>query len=124
MPWLTQDLETIHNSDIVIKELDGGTIGCVLAKAASKVEYSANQFVIDNIEIFNSGDLKWLAMLLGMADMSSIWCIYCLLRKQDWMEAGHALTEDQICTTIKKNLELAASAATGTDIMSVKFKPY
>ena len=66
------------------------------------MEYSANQCVIDNIEIYNSGDLKWLAMLLGMADMSNIWCIYCLLRKHKWMEAGHTLTEDQIRTIKKK----------------------
>ena len=96
---------------------------CVLAETASEMEFSANQFVIDNIEIYNNGDLKWLAMLLGMADMSNIWCIYCLLRKHEWMEAGHALTEDQI-RTIAKNLELADSAAMGTNRFGVKFKPY
>ena len=59
MPWLTADLESIHKSDIVIEELDDGTIGCVLSEGESEMEYSANQFVIDNIEIYNSGDLKW-----------------------------------------------------------------
>ena len=78
--WLTADLESIHKSDIVIEELDDGTIGCVLSEGEPEMEYSANQFVIDNIEIYNSGDLKWLAMLLGMSDMYGIWCIYCLLR--------------------------------------------
>ena len=95
----------------------------MLADAASEIEYSANEFVIDNIEIYNNSDLKWLAMLLGMADISNIWCIYCLPCKHEWMEAGHTLTEDQICT-IKKNIEIDNSAATGTDRFGVKFKPY
>ena len=64
-----------------------------------------------------------VAMLLGMVDTSGIWFIYCLICRQNWIEAGHALTEDQI-HTIKKNLELAASAATSTDRMGVKFNPY
>ena len=59
MPWLTADLETINEGDIFTKELDNETIGCILSEAGSGIEYSTNQFVIDSIEIFNSGDLKW-----------------------------------------------------------------
>jgi hypothetical protein len=40
--------------------------------------------------IFVTGDLKWLAMLLGMEDMSTYWCIHCMLGKAGFQDADHA----------------------------------
>ena len=66
-----------------------------------------------------TGDLKWMAMLLGMDDMSGEWCIYCMLRKKQWLnnEVGQP-------RTIKKLVELAKQNLRGPMRMGVKFEPY
>ena len=37
MPWLIEDLETIHKASIVLEELDDRTIGSVLLEAGSEM---------------------------------------------------------------------------------------
>ena len=81
------------------------------------MEYFDKHFVVDHIEIFNGSDLKWLVMLMGMTDMSSIRCVYCILRKKDWMGDGHDLSED-LLRTIVKNLELGEKAATHEKLLN------
>ena len=77
--------------------------------------------MIPSFEIFNVGNLKWLAMLLGMEDMSNIWCIYCLLRKLEWMRIGH---EKSLLRTMEMLKKLANDPTlTGVARMGVKFEP-
>ena len=67
----------------VVISSNGGKIVCKITSQETDPALVAvgDCHVIRSFEIFNVGDLKWLAMLLGMEDMSNIWCIYCFLRK-------------------------------------------
>ena len=117
MDWLTEDLKSIATKAVHIEKLEDGTHGCVLVDK----EDDAAGTVIPNVTIYNTGDLKWMATLLGMDGMSSEWCIFCMLRKLQWQANDHEKGEPR---TIERNNELADANLEGTDRMGVKSKPY
>ena len=107
----------------VVISSNGGKIVCKITSQETDPALVAvgDCHVIRRFEIFNVGDLKWLAMLLGMEDMSNIWCIYCFLRKLEWMRRGHDRSE---LRTIQRLIELANdSSLKGAARMGVKFAP-
>ena len=82
MPWLTEDLKTIHKSKLMTKVIDeSGEIACMFVDEESEIDYAPDCHVVNHVEIYNTCDLKWMAMLLGMSDMSNKWCIFYHLRK-------------------------------------------
>ena len=122
MPWLTDDLKTINDSKLLLTKVEDGEVVCSFIEADTDIESDEHSHVISKVEIFNTGDLKWMAMLLGMDGMSSDWCIYCYLRKQQWMDPGHDEGQPRTIDNImqwaaKKNLKGAAR-------MGVKSNPY
>ena len=128
MPWLTKDLHNIHQSKFRIEYPKGdGNIVCSFVGKDEDMEPIdldlEHLHVIDHVEIYNTGDLKWMAILLGMADMSNEWCIFCMMRKLQWNEIGHAKGE---LRTIQKILDIAADSSLNqaADRHGVRAKPY
>ena len=60
-------------------------------------------------------------MLLGMVDMSSEWCIFCMLRKKQWLENNHKKGDER---TIQKIQELVAKKLSGAQRLGVQRTPY
>ena len=105
MDWLTADLKTIHESKLLItKADDASTILCMFVKDDSGGEDPESSHTISKVTIWNTGDLKWMAMLLGMDGMSGEWCIFCYLQKQEWSQDGH---EKGRVRTIENVMEFA-----------------
>ena len=82
--WLTEDLQAINEKIIVLERREDGTISCAFVEEGDDVIESSQLRVIENDEIYNTGDLKWMAMLLGMDNMSSEWCIFFFLCRKQW----------------------------------------
>ena len=98
----------MHESKFVIQEPDAdGVIVCSFQRDDLDAAYLTSH-VIEHVELYNTGDLKWMAMLLGMTDMSNEWCIFCLMRKLQWNKQGH--TKGQL-RTIEKILEIYGDPA-------------
>jgi len=125
MPWLTEDLKRIHQCQLVIEEPDeDGKIVCAFLETTDDETGNGNasRKVIEHVEIYNTGDLKWMAMLLGMSDMSNEWCIFCMMRKMQWNLRGHDKGD---LRTIEKIIELANdSTKKNVERLGVKTKPY
>ena len=117
MPWLTEDLKTLSQAKVHIATLADGAIGVTLASAGETPAEGTAEGA--GVQIWNTGDLKWMAMLLGMDDMSGEWCIFCLLRQKEWLEGktGEKRTIEKICELAKQNLS-------GAKRRGVKFSPY
>jgi hypothetical protein len=49
----------------------------------------SNNNVTLAIRVFISCDLAFYATILGKPNMAPIWCNWCMLTKQAWMEVGH-----------------------------------
>ena len=108
---------------VVISSTAEGKIVCYLTGQDTDPALltDGDYHVIPRLEIFNVGDLKWLAMLLGMEDMSNIWCIYCFLRKLQWMQIRHERSE---LRTMARQIELANDPSLkGAERYGVKFAP-
>jgi len=105
MDWLTTDLEAINSKKVVLDVLQDGNTACAFVNTDEEVSGSRHCHSIQHVTIYNTGDLKWMAMLLGMVDMSSEWCIFCMLHKKQWLENNHRKGNER---TIQKIQELAA----------------
>ena len=89
MPWLTEDLRNMHESQFVIDEPDmDGVILCSFLQEDVQ-NHASSSHVIEHVELYNTGDLEWMAMLLGMSDMSNEWCLFCMLCKKQWSVEDH-----------------------------------
>jgi hypothetical protein len=119
MPWLMEDLRRLNSKRVLISVLPDGTIGCTLEEQEDRCSLAEGVCALPPATIINTGDLKWMAMLLGMDDMSGEWCIFCMLRQMEWLK--RQVGEEQ---TIKKILELARQNLSGPDRKGVKFEPY
>ena len=60
-------------------------------------------------------------MLLGVVDMSSEWCIFCMLRKEQWLENNNEKGDNG---TIQKIQELAEKKLVGAQRLGVQHTPY
>eukprot|EP00956_Cyclotella_meneghiniana_P008788 scaffold12009_cov61-Cyclotella_meneghiniana.AAC.4 len=78
---MTQDLKLLNESKLVLQRDQDGFIQC-----SPMPQDHPNGFIID---IFQTGDIKWLAMLLGMEGHSGCWCIHCLLSPSEWKPENH-----------------------------------
>ncbi len=58
MGWLTEDLKTIHSSQVFFDVLADGSIACALVSNTDEVTGSEKCHTIPNVTIFNTGDLK------------------------------------------------------------------
>ncbi len=70
MPWLTEDLRCLNSKRVLISVLPDGTIGCTLEEQEDTCSLAKSVCVVPPATIINTGDLKWMAVLLGMDDMS------------------------------------------------------
>ena len=102
MPWL---------SNVIFTKLADRSISYVLVSEDDPCTLSPSSHVIHKVHIYNTGDLKLMAMLLGMDDMSGEWCIYCMLRQKQWLnnEVGPP-------RKIKKLVELANQNLSGPNL--------
>ena len=105
---LTADLKLLNESKLVLAQDENGIIDCSLKPKTSLNE--PGETAIDDIDIFNNGDLKWQAMLAGMEGHSGHWCIHCLLSPSQWKVFGHAPGEKRTFESI-----LATVAEFGID---------
>ena len=121
MDWLTEDLRSIHESKVFLSKTDDGSVECVLLRDEVDMEPTDNSKLISKTVIFNTGDLKWMAMLLGMDGMSRQWCIYCYLRKHEWSVEGHDRGEPR---TIENMTEQFEKGLSGSNRRGVNFRPY
>jgi hypothetical protein len=123
MPWLTHDLEIIHRSKLVIAKRSGDDkLVCAFVDDLAEVDFAEGTHIVHHVEIYNTGDLKLMAMLLGMADMSNEWCIFCFWCSGQWRFDTHQLGEEQ---TIEKQISLAEDGTKkGADRLGVKGLPY
>ena len=111
MPWLTHDLEIIHRSKLVIAKCSGeDKLVCAFVDDLADVDFTEGTHIVHHVEIYNTGDLKWMAMLLGMADMSNEWCIFCFWRSGQWRFDTHQLGKER---TIKKSKMAQKKEPTG-----------
>ena len=119
MPWLTEDLKKIHNSQLRIRtsaqddDTDGnggiirGDNGNIICDYSAKTLASCttpNTKVVSNIEMFVAGDLSFYSLLLGKEGASSSSCPYCMLTKKEWSIEGHEKGE---LWTIEKLIAMA-----------------
>ena len=65
--------------------------------------------VIEHVKLYNTGDLKWMAILLGMDGMSSEWYIFCFLYRKQWQVTDY---EKGSPRKIEKILEQATNTTT------------
>ena len=123
MDWLMEDLKTINESMLVITDACDGEITCDYEeKALQHLQLDSNSFVLPEINIYITDDIKWLVMLLGMEDMAIHWCVHCLLHKEIWATAGHGRGTDR---TIENIVAMANNPKTkGAAREGVKRKPY
>jgi hypothetical protein len=91
----TADLEKINQSKLVLTR-DESFIDCQLHPKDYANDSEQSCDISLDEAIFIAGDLKWLAMLLGMEGMSTYWCIHCMLGKAGFKDADH--TKGDPCT--------------------------
>jgi len=122
MPWLTEDLQAINNQRVILETSDDNLLRCYFVESDEDVRVSSHIRVIERVKIYNTGDLKWMAMLLGMDGMSSEWCLFCFLRRKEWQAMDYEKGDPR---TIEKIMEFANnSELTGAQRMGVKRAPY
>lgn len=132
LPMLTADMERISKSKVVLRhEQDDDVTSDVVVELVQEddVDFQFPEFVsehntghvIDFVDMFNVGDIKWLAMILGMNGMASIWCIYCYLRKHQWNLQDHPLGAER---TIENMMDYLVDTLTGADRMGVVGKAW
>ena len=87
LPQFTKDLKTISESKDLITPLNKDRTGPIVCEILGKGddEYDCPVFVkqhahvVESIDMYNVGDLKWLCMILGITNMEGIQCIDCYL---------------------------------------------
>ena len=84
---MKEDLKLLNESKLVLQKDEDGYIQCSLLP---KNHPHGEGTSVDCIDVLNTGDIKWLAMLLGMEGHSGCWCIHCLLSPSEWKQANHA----------------------------------
>lgn len=83
MPDLITSINAIENG-VSVFETDGQTLSIDLV-SKDLISESANKLVIRPIS-FLSGDLAFLAYMMGKENFSPAWCNWCSLSKQEWQE--------------------------------------
>lgn len=69
---LKEDLAEFNNSKLILQKDDDGFIQCQLHSGAGDAyPLSSHEVEIKNKDVYVIGDLKWLAMLLGMENYYS-----------------------------------------------------
>ena len=121
--WLTEDMKKIHESKMVFsaESLDnsGTRVACGFIPKSSP--NPLGERVIESITMFVTGDLAFLAMILGREGMSGHWCHICMALKKDWAKEGHSTGEKW---TIQKMIDMLGKGNTGTDRKGMKARPY
>ena len=118
MEWLTEDLKRINDLKLFVTCDDDANAVCSFMNEDDNDDTNAFGF---KVGIINSGDLKWFCTILGMDGMSNQWCIYCYLRKHQWLgehEPGEARTVENM-KQYSDNPTLKGAAR-----MGVKREPY
>ena len=122
MHWLAEDLQAINKKRIVVETSKDGSISCTFVEEDDDVIELSQLCVIEHVKIYNTGDLKWMVMLLGMDGMSSEWCIFCFLRRKQWQAMDYEKGDPR---TIEKILEFVNNPhLSGALRMGVKCAPY
>lgn len=125
MDMLTADLKLINDSSVALSIDDSGVLQCDLVPKESTTLSSTN--TIKDTSLYITGDIKWFCMLLGMEDMASHWCIYCLHRAQDWKKKGHCPAADRTIENIVETVEkykLTDQLKSNAEHLGVKAKPF
>ena len=121
LPMLTKDLKKISESKVTI-QYESGNAGKIVCGLITKTSPNPNRArTVDHVTMYVTGDLAWLAAMLGKEEISSQWCHLCRLLKTQWAEEGHKLGEHwsfaKLCEMVDTNLS-------GKNRMGVKTKPY
>ena len=88
----------------------------------SKIDYAPDCHIIDHVDIYNTVDLEWMAMLLDMSDMSNEWRIFCHFYTLQWSMIGHDRGE---LRSIKSICQMSADPSKkGTARLGVKTHLY
>ena len=122
---LIADLKKINESKLVMTK-DGDFIDCELHPEEYQNDSDDSVDIAIDDALFITGDLKWLAMLLGMEDMSSYWCIHCLLGKSGFQDPDHIKGDQGTIDRMKAIRELYGidDPNNQTTKFGVKAKPF
>lgn len=124
---LTADMRLITESFLQFTEDDEGFVECELRRRDSDNSSAINGSISMEKAIYIAGDLKWLSMLLGMEDMSTYWCILCLLGKAGFAPSNHSKGEKRTIEMIRALIEMyGIEECDGTDPkhLGVKSNPF
>jgi hypothetical protein len=100
---LKEDLATFNNSRTILHEDADGFISCKLQPKSDPVRPDDVEVV--TIKVYCIGDLKWLAMLLGMENYSGDWCIHCILKQAQWQACDHDKGEKRTLKSINDTVD-------------------
>ena len=133
MKWLEADLKRVFDSELVIEEasVEDGIIRddrcTVVSDYETKIKLitpntmaSTSKRKVIKVEQLLAGDFAFQSYCLGKEDMSGIWCLYCLLRANEWSEKNH---KKGTLWTIQSLTAMAGSSKTGVDRLGVKVEP-
>ena len=85
-----------------------------------RLDYDHRVRVLTQTEIYVTGDLAWLATMLGKEGMSPHWCHICMLAKESWSKEGHSKGESW---KLQKIIDMVIQNKKGTDRKGVKIRP-
>jgi hypothetical protein len=115
--WLTDDLKLLNESQVILEDDTDTLTKCDLQPTTYAV---TNGELCIPIDIFNTGDIKWAAMLAGMENHSGCWCIHCLLSPAQWKVEGHQPGELRDVKSVEDTVK--AFNITATTKSDPKFK--
>ena len=111
----------ISESKVTI-QYESGNAGKIVCGLITKTSPNPNRArTVDHVTMYVTGDLAWLAAMLGKEDMSSQCCHLCRIFKTEWTEEGHERGEHW---SFAKLCEMVDQNQSGKNRMGVKTKPY
>ena len=122
-PYVTRDLRLLNDSSVVLTVDDSGYVQCHLQPKGEGSSRNLLNVTIEDIVLLITGDIKWYCMLLGMEDMASSWCIYCVLKATVWRQQGHAKGDARTIELINSIVDQYNLTDTSKPVMGVKCKP-
>ena len=133
MPTMTIGMNEIEDGSLVFtKEGDEYSIDLVEASSVAVEEDDGDRIVIEPTA-YLSGDLLFLAYMMGKENFSSAWCNWCSLTKDEWqdeacipVDEAKLWTVDRIGEQVEKNTNAGyppSAKKTDPKMMGVRRKP-
>jgi hypothetical protein len=107
------------NADIIMNTFgtqlndDLKTLPTMISIIEGKAEFRANTVSEKNrpINLFMAGNILFYNMVIGKEGMSSWWCSYCQLFKNDWQELHHQYGEPWRIPLLREHAERIANGS-------------